>query len=155
MTTENLEILFSKYPANKKEGLLPILQDIQEQEGHLSEELLLQTSRYLNIPVNKIYGVATFYDQFRFHPHGRYHIRICKGTACHLSGSSTYLDLLENHLKVKPGFLSKDHKFSLEISSCMGACESAPVVQVNDEYHTHVTDTDLDKIILSLKEKTE
>jgi len=155
MKIENLENLLSKHPANKKDGLLPILQEIQYQQGYLTDDFLAEVGKYLNIPANKVYGVATFYDQFRFHPLGQFRIRICRGTACHLFGSSTYLDVLEKELKVKAGNTSKDRKFSLEISNCMGACESAPVLHINDTFYTHVTAADLDKIIRSLKEKTE
>ncbi|MCX6268243.1 MAG: NAD(P)H-dependent oxidoreductase subunit E [Bacteroidetes bacterium] len=155
MTKENLESIFSKYPGNKKDGLLPILQEIQDQQGYLTDELLAEVGKYLNLPSNKVYGVATFYDQFRFHSQGQYHIRICNGTACHLIGSSTYLAELEKQLKVKAGSTSKDRKFSIEISNCMGACDSAPVIQINDVFYTHVTDSDLDRCIRSIKEKTE
>jgi NADH-quinone oxidoreductase subunit E len=155
MTKENLENILSKYPANKKDALLPILQDIQELEGYLTDELLTVVGKYVNLPSNKVYGVATFYDQFRFHPQGVHHVRICHGTACHLFGSSTYLEEIEKQLKVKSGHTSKDKRFSLEISNCMGACESAPIIQVNDSFYTNVTAVDLDRIIRSLKEKTE
>jgi NADH-quinone oxidoreductase E subunit len=155
MTKENLENILSNYPVNKKEGLIPILQEIQIQQGFLTDELLAQVGKYLNLPANKVYGVATFYDHFRFHPLGHYHIRICRGTACHLFGATTYLEELERQLKVKAGHTSKDRKFSLEISNCMGACESAPIVHINDFIYTHVTAADLDRIIRSLKDKTE
>jgi NADH-quinone oxidoreductase E subunit len=154
MTKEQLESIFSKYPANKKDALLPILQEVQDQHGYLTDELLATVGKYVNLPANKVYGVATFYDQFTFHPQGEYHIRICRGTACHLFGSSTFLDKLEEQLKVKAGSTSKDKKFSLEISNCMGACESAPIVHVNENFYTHVTEADLDAIIRSLKEKS-
>jgi NADH-quinone oxidoreductase E subunit len=154
MMKENLENILSKYPVNKKDGLLPILQDIQQEQGYLTDELLTEVGKYLSLPANKVYGVATFYDQFRFHPRGQFHIRICRGTACHLFGSSTYLDELEKQLKIKSGYISKDGKFSLEISNCMGACESAPIVQINDTFHTLVTENDLERIIRSLKDKT-
>ena len=155
MTKENLDIILSRYTVNKKDQLLPILQEIQNQQGFLTDELLAGVSKYLNLPINKVYGVATFYDQFRFHPQGQYHITICRGTACHLFGASTYLDEIEMQLKVKANNTSKDRKFSLEISNCLGACESAPVVQINETYHTHVTPADLNRIIRILKEKTE
>ena len=155
MTKEHLENILSKYPVNKKDGLLPILQEIQQEQGYLTDELLSEVGKYLKLPSNKVYGVATFYDQFTFHPQGQFHIRICRGTACHLYGSSTYVEELETQLKVKTGNTSKDRKFSLEISNCLGACESAPIVQVNEVFHTNVTAVDLDKIIRSLKEKTD
>jgi NADH-quinone oxidoreductase subunit E len=155
MTKEQLENILSKYPENKKDGLLPILQEIQHFQGHLTDELLTMVGKYLNIPLNKVYGVATFYDQFRFHPQGVYHIRICRGTACHLAGSSTFLEELEKQLKVKAGGTSKDRKFSLEIVNCMGACDSSPVVQLNESFYSNVTPAGLDRLIRTLKEKTE
>jgi NADH-quinone oxidoreductase subunit E len=154
MTKEDLEIILSKYPGNKKDGLLPILQEIQDKQGYLTDELLAGVGKYLNLPSNKVYGVATFYDQFRFHPQGLYHIKLCRGTACHLFGSATYLEEIEKQLKVKAGTTSRDRRYSLEISSCMGACESAPVLLVNETYYAHVTPVDLEKILRSLKEKT-
>jgi NADH-quinone oxidoreductase E subunit len=155
MATETLEQIFSRFPAKKKDGLIPILQEIQNQHGYLTEELLAEVGVYLQIPANKLYGVATFYYQFRFHPHGRYHFRICRGTACHLSGSSTLLHELEQQLKVKPGQISKDRKFSFEVTNCLGGCQSAPVLSVNDQYYTGVTVDELTRIIHSLKEKTD
>ncbi|MEI7897306.1 MAG: NADH-quinone oxidoreductase subunit NuoE [bacterium] len=155
MTTEDLGNILSKYPAGRKDGLLPILQEMQNQQGYLTDELITEAARYLNMPANKVYGVATFYDQFRFHPQGLFHVKICSGTACHLHGSFNYRDELEKHLKVKAGNTSKDRKFSLEVTTCMGACESGPVVLVNETFYTNVTAAGLDKIIRSLKEKTE
>ncbi len=152
---ELLAKILSKYPAGKKEGLLPILQEIQKQQGFLPEELLSEVGKYLNLPANKVHGVAAFYDQFRFRPLGQTHFKICRGTACHLYGSSNYLSELEKQLKVKAGGTSRDRKFSLEITNCLGACESAPVLQVNDKYYPHVTPEELAKIIRSFKEKTE
>ncbi|MFZ4523347.1 MAG: NAD(P)H-dependent oxidoreductase subunit E [Bacteroidales bacterium] len=155
MTKEQLEIILSKYPVNRKDGLLPLLQDIQHQEGHLTDALLNDVGKHLNIPSNKVYGVATFYNQFRFHSTGLYHIRICGGTACHLYKSSTYLEEIEKQLKVKEGNTSRDRKFSLELTTCMGACESAPVIQVNESLYTHVNEAELDNLLRTLKEKTE
>jgi len=152
---EILEKLSLKYPANRKDLLLPFLQELQALNGYLTEELLAETGRYFTMPVNKVFGVAAFYDQFRFRPLGRYHIRLCRGTACHLHGSSTYLGELEKQLKLRAGGTSKDHRYSLEIVNCLGACDSAPVVRINDTYHSHVTPEELTRIIHSLKEKTE
>ncbi|MCK9423035.1 MAG: NAD(P)H-dependent oxidoreductase subunit E [Bacteroidales bacterium] len=147
--------ILSEYPAGKKEGLLPILQEIQKERGFLTEDVLADVSLHLNLPINKIYGVAAFYDQFHFHPHGRNHFRICNGTACYLFGSSTFLKELEKQLKVKAGSTSRDGKFSLEIVTCLGSCDQAPVILVNETYYTRVTPGDLNKIIHSLKDKEE
>jgi len=152
---EDLDKIFCKYPANKKDRLIPILQEIQEVAGHLTDEILTQVGKELNLPANKIYGVAAFYDQFRFQGRGQYHIRVCKGTACHIHGTSTYVNEIQKQLKIKHGKTSKDKKYSLEITNCLGACSSAPVIQVNDLYFTQVNPQDLDKILRSLKEKSE
>jgi NADH-quinone oxidoreductase subunit E len=152
---EPIEELLSKYPVNRKEGLLPILQEMQREYGFLPEELLGKVGRHLNLPVNKIFAVAAFYDYFRFKPQGHHHIQICRGTACHLVGSSTYLNELEKHLKVKAGSTSRDRKFSLELMNCMGACESAPVLRINETFYHHVTPEDLTRIIRSIKDKTD
>lgn len=153
MSTTTEQIL-EKYPPNKKEGLLPILQEVQAEHGFLTDETLELVSRYLSIPMNKIFAVAAFYDQFRFNPAGHYHIQICRGTACHLYGSSSFLKEIEKQLKVKSGGTSRDKRFSLEVVNCMGACDRGPVVKINEQYHIRVNAGELTKIIRKLKEKT-
>jgi NADH-quinone oxidoreductase E subunit len=155
MATEITTTVFKSYPAGKKEFLLPILQDLQDQLGHLDDELISEVGKYLNLPINKVYGVAAFYSSFKFHPKGKYHIRICKGTACHLHGGSNYLCEIEKRLKVKAGNTSRDRRFSLEVTTCMGACEASPILEINNTIHTRVTPEELNTIIRSLKEKTE
>lgn len=143
------------YPSNKKDGLIPILQEVQKKQGYLTEDSVEKIGNYLNIPTNKIYGVAAFYDQFRFRAAGQYHIQICHGTTCHLFGASNFLKEIEKHLKIKAGNTSRDRKFSLEIVNCLGACEQAPVLKVNDTFYPRVTPDDVAKIIRMLKEKAE
>jgi len=152
---EILKKILPKYPANRKDSLIPLLQEIQKEQGYLTEESIEAVSKYLNLPVNKIYGVAAFYDEFRFRPRGQYHFQVCRGTACHLFGTDTFLKELEKQLKVKAGATTRDRKFSLEIGNCMGACEHSPVMKINDTYYSHVTIDSLSKIIRTLKEKTE
>jgi len=130
-----------------------MLQEIQEKRGFLTEEILSDISGHLNLPVNKIYGVAAFYDQFRFRSHGRNHIQLCNGTACHLFRSSTFLSELEKQLKVKAGNTSRDGKYSIEVVTCLGACEQSPVIKVNQTHYNRVTPEELGKIIQSLKDK--
>jgi len=152
---EQVTQILSKYPRDKQEGLLPILQDIQAEKGYLNEEVLSVVSVHLNLPVNKIYGVAAFFDQFCFHPRGRYHFQICQGTSCYLLGATTLLEELEKQLKIKAGNVSRNGKFSLEIVTCTGACSKGPMMRVNETWHTHITPHSLAKIIHSLKEKKE
>lgn len=143
------------YPVGKRDLLIPLLQEIQAVAGHLSNDSLQEVSRHMKIPLNKIYGVATFYDQFRFKNKGTFHFRVCRGTACHVYRSSTFLLELEKLLHVKAGQTSKDGKYSLEIVNCLGACNSAPVMAINETYYTGITPANLPKIIVSLKEKAD
>lgn len=144
--------ILEQFPAGKKDALIPLLQSIQKETGHLSGEILEQVGRYLNIPSNKVYGVATFYDQFRFRPNGRYHFKICRGTSCHMFGNSTLLQEMEKLLKVKSGGTTRDGMYSLEVVTCIGSCDQGPVVLVNDRPHRKMTPESLSKIIESIKE---
>ncbi len=149
----NINDILSSYPNSQKENLIPILQDIQTKEGYLSDKSVIKVGKHLKIPVSKIYGVATFYNQFRFSPLGKYHIQVCRGTACHVLGSLTVLQELENELKIKAGETTRDGLFSIEVVACIGACGLAPVVCINGEFHAKVTSTSLKGIIGKLKKK--
>ena len=155
MTSEVIHQILSGYPEGKREVLIPVLQALQSELGYLDEEVFQAVGSHVKMPAGKIYCIATFFDQFRFKPSGRHSIRICRGTSCHLFGSGSYLDEITKQLKVKPGGTSKDRKFSLEVTSCMGACDAAPVVRVDEKSYSRVTPEDLTKILVSLKEKTD
>jgi len=134
-----------------RDSLIPILQEIQEREGFLSERSVAEVGTRLNIPTSKIYGVATFYNQFRFEPKGKYHIQVCRGTACHVLGSTTVLAQLEKALKAKAGQTTRDGKFSIEVVACIGACGLAPVICINGEFHAKVTEQSMIEIIENYK----
>lgn len=151
---ETVEKILAKYPSNKKDRLLSILQEVQENCGFLDDEILARIGDHLNIPSNKIFCVATFYDQFRFKHKGKNHIQVCNGTACYLFGSSTFLEELEKQLRLKSGNTSRDGRFSIEVVNCIGSCESAPVIRVNDVIHPKLSLDDLQKLIRSLKENS-
>ncbi len=155
MTTPEMDKILAKYPVNKKEKLLPILQEIQDTFGYLTDEILETVGSHVNLPINKVYGVATFYDQFRFRRRGLYHFQICQGTACYLFGSHNFREELEHQLKVKAGNTSRDGKVSLEVIHCMGACEAAPILKVNDTLYPRISTEELTRIIRSIKEKKE
>ena len=144
--------ILRKYPSNKKENLIPILQEVQEMQGYLSREAVITISKHLKLPATKIYGVATFYNQFRFQPKGKYHFMLCRGTACHVKGSSRVLDMAQKVLKLKPGQTSRDRLFSLEIVACMGACGLSPVMNLNGEFYAKVTPQKLVQIIQECRE---
>ncbi|MBN2351489.1 MAG: NADH-quinone oxidoreductase subunit NuoE [Spirochaetales bacterium] len=147
MSNPALEKIFTKYPCASRENLIPLLQDVQEKDGYLSEESIRDISRYLKLPSSKIYGVATFYNQFRFHPIGKFHLQLCRGTACHVNGSAKLLEAVRKILKIEPGQTTKDKMWSLETVACMGACGLSPVICVNGEFHAKVTPKSLIKIL--------
>jgi NADH-quinone oxidoreductase subunit E len=119
----------------ERHSLIPILQEIQEHAGFVSKESIHEVSRYLRLPESKIYGVATFYNQFRLDAPGLHQIQVCRGTACHVRGSEPLLDTLESELGIKAGETTKDGVFSLEVVACLGACSIAPVIMIDGEFH--------------------
>lgn len=155
MTEQAMEIdsVLGRHPGAKRDSLIPILQEIQEAMGYLSREAILRTGRHLRLPASKVYGVATFYNQFRFQAPGKYHVMVCRGTACHVKGSLKLLETAQKLLKLKPGQTSRDRLFSLEVVACMGACGLAPVVNVNGEFYAKVTPRKLAGIIQECREK--
>ncbi|HSW39337.1 MAG TPA: NADH-quinone oxidoreductase subunit NuoE [Acidobacteriota bacterium] len=147
-----VQSVLKKHPRAGRDALIPILQEVQDSQGYLSREAINLISKYLNLPAAKIYGVATFYNQFRFQPRGRYHFTVCRGTACHVKGSNRVLEMAEKLLKLKPGQTSRDRMFSLETVACMGACGLAPVMSLNGEFYAKVTPQKLIKIIQECRE---
>ncbi len=153
MVTTDLGALLERYPNASRDALIPILQDVQEEQGYLSREAVVQIGKHLRLPASKIYGVATFYNQFRFQPQGRNHIQLCRGTACHVKGSLSLLEAVKRQLKIEPGQTTRDGEFSLEVVACIGACGLAPVICINGEFHAGVTTKSLDKILDSYRRK--
>ncbi len=145
--------ILKKFPNRRREDLIPLLQRIQDENGFLSEEIIHTVGDYLNISINKIYGVATFYDNFRFGPLGKYHFRLCHGTACHVAGSTTLLKELEKLLQITSGETDKSGLFSLEVVSCIGACGLAPLIEVNEMYYTNLTPDALKDLVRLFREK--
>jgi NADH-quinone oxidoreductase subunit E len=108
---------------------------------------------HIGIPASKVFGVATFYNQFRLNPPGRYRIAVCRGTACHVIGSATILEALESEVGLKAGQTSRDGCFSLEVVACLGACSMAPVVMVNGEFHGRLTTKMISKLVKDIRKK--
>lgn len=127
------------YPPNEKSSLIPLLQDTQDVFGYLSEEQMKLIARYTGIPLSRVYGVATFYNQFRLKPLGKNVIRVCRGTACHVKNSSGVLYALEVQLGIKAGDTTRDRNFSIEVVNCIGACSIAPVITINEEYFGRIS----------------
>lgn len=150
---KEIDAILEEHTTASREDLIPILQEIQDNQGYLSEDAIVKVGQQLNLPTSKIYGVATFYNQFRFEPTGKYHVQVCRGTACHVLGSSTVLDQLEKHLKIKADQTSKDGLFSIEVVACIGACGLAPVICINGEFYAKVTSESIKEIVNNLKNK--
>ena len=151
--TNAVNQILTEYANCGSDSLIPILQKIQDEEGFLSRHAVIEVGKTLDIPASKIYGVATFYNQFRFEALGKYHIQVCRGTACHVLGSATVLQELEKMLKIKAGQTTRDGLFSMEVVACIGACGLAPVICVNGEFHAKVTKEELQGIIHEYRNK--
>lgn len=141
----SLKEIFSSYRGNESD-LIPILQEIQANFGYLSEDSVIKVSKFTGVPESEIYGVATFYTQFRFSPKGKNHIMVCKGTACHVLGASQIIEGIERHLGIKEGEVTFDMEYSLESVGCLGCCALAPCAMINNEVESKITLRDVKKI---------
>ncbi len=153
MKQNGIEEILLKYPDKRREYLIPLLQDIQDEQGYISRESVQIVGDHLNLPSSKIYGVATFYNQFRFNSPGKYHIQICRGTACHVKGSAGVLDTIVRELKINPGETSRDGLFSLEVVACLGVCGLAPVVCINGEFFANLNNDKVKKLIKNYRKE--
>lgn len=124
---------------DQKGATIPVLQKIQEEYGYLPKEMMADTARFLGLTESDIFGVASFYAQFRFIPQGKNAIRVCHGTACHVRGSDRIQDAVEKELHIASGETTDDHKFSLERVACFGSCALAPVMVVNKDVYGRMT----------------
>jgi NADH-quinone oxidoreductase subunit E len=122
-----------------RESLIPILQEIQDTLGYLSEGSLRELAGRTGISENEIYGVATFYAQFRFRPPAEHSICVCLGTACHVRGGRRVLWAFEKRLGIRAGQMTEDGKFDLSRVACLGCCALGPTVSVDGEVHAHMT----------------
>jgi NADH-quinone oxidoreductase subunit E len=139
--------LISNHGQLSLENLIPILQDVQDENGYVSTESMEEISAGVGVPVSRVFGVATFYRQFRFAPLGEHVIEVCRGTACHVKGSLSIADHLKRILKLSSDMNSPDGKFSLITVACLGACSIAPVIKINGEFHGHLNIQKLDSLI--------
>jgi NADH-quinone oxidoreductase subunit E len=129
-----LEKILSPYKG-KKGIVVPVLQELQARYGYVSQEAVEAMARELKISENEIFGVATFYAQFRFQPPGKHTLKVCLGTACHVRGAVTVLEELERTLGVASGQTTKDGLFTLETVMCLGCCAQGPMLVVDESYH--------------------
>ena len=150
-----IQAVLSKYPNAGEDKLITLLQDVQESCGYLSNDAIVSISRHVDLPAIKVYGVATFYNQFRFQPLGRIHIQLCRGTACHVKGSRTILERLEKHLGVPAGVTTANGMFSYEVLACIGACGLAPALMINGELLAKVNPDSIGDLLNEYRTKLE
>jgi len=122
-----------------RESLIPVLQKVQVELGYLPEESFSEIAHFLGLSKSDIYGVASFYAQFRFERQGEHSIRVCQGTACHVRGGKRIMETVTRELGIQPGGTTEDYKFSLERVACFGSCALAPVMVVDDAVHGKMT----------------
>jgi len=146
--------IINKY-GNKRENLLQILHDIQNQspQNYISEENIKTLSEEMRIPVSDIKGTASFYSMFSFNPRGKYLVRICESPPCHILGAKTIFDAVEKKLGIKEGETTKDGLFTLEGSSCLGICGVAPAMMINDEAYGNLDEKKINEILEQIQEK--
>lgn len=143
----NPESVYKKYPKNEASNLIAMLQDIQEVHGYLPEDDIIRVAKHAGVPTSRVFGVATFYNQFRLTPLGKHVIRVCRGTACHVKGSLDILQTLEAELGIKAGETTKDLQFTIETVACIGACSIAPVIVIDGKYYGGLTSKSVYKLI--------
>lgn len=149
---ETIEKILSTYSQDKS-NLIQILNEVQETYGYIPELVQLEISKYLNMPMAEIYGVATFYSRFTLKPKGKYNVSVCLGTACFVKGSEKVLEKLKEILKIDIGQTTKDGKFSIEATRCVGACSLAPVFTINGEVYGKATPEMLEDTIKEYSNK--
>jgi NADH-quinone oxidoreductase subunit E len=133
--------------------LIPLLQKVQTEEGYISRERIGEIHRKTGVPLSQIFGVATFYAQFRLHPVGRNVIKVCHGTACHVAQANGISQTLRDHLQIGEGETTLDREFTLETVSCLGCCSLAPVIMINKDTHGNLKPTDLKKVLRPYRER--
>ena len=149
--TSSIESILNKYKSGRREDLIPLLQEIQEIDGMISEEAIVKVGSLLGMSTTKIFGLATFYEQFRFLPLGKIHLKVCHGTTCFLNGSQAIIKNIKDELDIEPGQTTRDGSFSFEVVSCMGGCNNSPVIYTNGEFFTYVRPEKIPEFLRKLR----
>lgn len=139
----------------ERSSLIPVLQMIQERHAYLPPEAIKMVAHHLEMMPCEVYGVATFYNQFRFNPPGRHPIKVCLGTACHVRGGDIILENFERKLGIKEGQTTPDREYSIDRVACIGCCALAPVAVVDDTVHGHMAPSKVEGIILGYQIEKE
>ena len=139
----------------ERSRLIPILQMIQDVLGYLPSQVIAIVSNYLDLTETDVYGVATFYNQFRFNPPGKNPIKVCLGTACHVKGGDIILENFERKLEIEEGETTPDREFSIERVACVGCCAIAPVALVGETVHGNMAPSKVEGLMLRIQVKKE
>lgn len=143
---EQLEQVLSRH-GGERSDLIPVLQEVQQRFGYLPEEAMQKVARFLRLSDSNVYGVATFYAQFKFTPTGRQMVKVCRGTACHVRGGRKILEEVQKRLGIEAGGTTEDLEYSLETIACFGSCALAPVVVVDENVYGRMTPTKVGQIL--------
>ena len=147
-----IEHILVKYPQGDRGFLIPVLQEVQEFYGYISPEIADEVGDFTGVSPGEIFGVTSFYSQFRFTRPGKHTIKVCLGTACHVRGSDRILEFIQLQLKIKPGETMLNELFSLERVACVGCCALAPVVVVDKDVHGRMSSTKSQKLLKKYKD---
>ena len=150
--TQGIEGILAQFPQIKRNALIPMLQAVQDEYGYISEEAISRISAHLSLPASKVYGLATFYNQFSFSPRGYYHVVMCNGSSCHMHGAGELMNEISKLLDIRDGETTGDGLFSLEVQSCIGACGQSPLISINGHYHSGISVKELREIINQYRE---
>ena len=139
----------------ERSELIPILQLIQQKFQYLPPEALALVASHVGIPPAEVHGVATFYNQFRFHPPGKHPVKVCLGTACHVKGGDIILENFERKLEISEGETTADEEFSIERVACVGCCALAPVALMGETVHGNMAPSKVEGLILRIEVEKE
>jgi NADH-quinone oxidoreductase subunit E len=142
--------IIKKYDGDKT-AMIAILQDVQEECRYLPKEALSSISKKMDVPLTRIYEIATFYNAFSLKPRGKYVVEVCAGTACHVQGAANLMDRLERDLSIECGETTQDKTFTLEEVRCLGCCSLAPVLRIGADVHPNLTQDEIPKILRNYK----
>jgi NADH-quinone oxidoreductase subunit E len=143
---KQLDSVLTQYKGEKND-LIPVLQKAQEKFGYLPRDVMEGIARFLRLPASIVFGVSTFYAQFKFVPMGKKVVRVCRGTACHVRGADKILQEFERKLCIKPGETTEDLEYSLETIACFGSCALAPVMVVDKTVYGRMTPKKVEQIL--------
>jgi len=152
-SAEQLTAILEKH-RKEKNGLILLLLEIQEEFGYLPKEAMKRVADFLGMKPVDVWGVATFFNQFRLTPLGKNHVKVCMGTACHLAGGRLVLEALERELTIKVGETSEDGQFSLERVACIGCCMLAPVTVIKDKIYPKMTPFKVEEALIPYRQES-